>query len=1120
MIYTDISTKRVYQGKIVGSSGEYDAAGTAANLVKEGGAWCTKKHIAITTDFATIDYGDAMPVNFIEVNPSGAGLDVFPESFRLEGSQDGEAWKVLHVEKSFDITQFDRFRIDIPITFIRFMKLLVLRQRNVNKKFYAEVGNVKAGISGFNALTATSSSSYQHDVSQLLSDRSQSYWESEVRGDQSREKIDIDLGSIFHINRITLASSHLEDHAFPDHFFLEVSTDLNIWTAVMEEKHFAAEPSRKYFWEIEATPARYIRLDLNTQRTREGRFTARIASLEISAAHVNPYHTHNIGDITPYASVFSAGIVRLARDGEDAMGTAVQGNDHRLRDASTIFKGITRMANYGETTEGMAVQASDPRIQPATEVREGIVRLAYDREGNPGAVVQGNDSRIQEASINSYGIVKLCPDNVYSENSVVTGNDPRIRRATITDHGICRLAENGEIGAECVVQGNDRRLRDATTLYRGIVELAEDGEDEAGVAVQGNDRRLKGATTASKGIVELAEDGEDREGTAVQGNDRRLKDATVSAKGIVELAEDGEDRPGVAVQGNDQRLRDAGTASKGIVELAENGEDRVGVAVQGNDRRLKDATDSTKGIMRFAKDGEAAPLAAVQASDRRLRDASTSYKGIVELAEDGEDRAGVAVQGSDRRLKEATTSTKGIIELAEDGEEKAGVAVQGNDRRLREAGAELHGIVRFAADNETSPLAAVQANDRRLKDATTTSKGIVELAEDGEDREGVVVQGNDRRLKEATTSTKGIIELAEDGEDRSGAAVQGSDRRLKYAGTENPGIVRLAKDGERREGLAVQSTDARLVDAREPLPHVHDYAPRLHDFDSHSGTISITADKEEPFSGILPPPDGSSVIYGRNESKKRGAAGVTGVASSYSDEKKAQQYGVLGHGQFVGVRGQSAGNEEGDNRGCGVLGISRFGAGGVFASEHGYSLVADGFGKIDGYDDSARLAGDGKALMVNGQSEFHGRIDIRNGNGGAGFPAGMAEFFEVDDQEYIAPGDILAASPRGGGVLSRVRAPYDRGVIGIVSGNPTVVFDNAGDGKKVYPVALAGRALCKVDAREKAVKPGDLIVASGTPGCGMAGDIDTPGKTGTVIAKALDGLEEGIGVITVFIVHA
>ncbi len=1120
MIYTDISSKNIYQGSVIQSSGDGDDGNSVKNLVREGGAWRSKKHNAITLDFAVIDYGESHPMDFIEILPSGAGLEVFPESFRIEGSNDGESWRILHVEKSFDIAQFDRFRIDFPITFTRYLKIIILRQRNVNKKYYFEIGSLLAGIWGLGTISATSSSSYSHDISKVVTGDDQSFWESEIHSDPVIEKIDADLGNIYHVNKITLVSAQQEEHAFPDNLVVETSTDLNIWTSVLEEKNFLAESGRRYYWDLEATPARYLRLSVNTPKLSDGRFAARIASMTISAAYVNPYHTHNIGDITPYASVFGAGIVRLARDGEDAMGTAIQGNDHRLRDASTIFKGITQFANPGEAKEGMAVQASDPRIQPATEVREGIVRLAYDREEKSGAVVQGDDSRLREATINSYGIVKLCPDNVYSENSVVTGNDPRLQKANTTDFGICRLAENGENGAGCVVQGNDRRLRDASTLYRGIVELAEDGEDEAGVAVQGNDRRLRDATATAKGIVELAEDGEDRGGVAVQGNDRRLKDATTTAKGIVELAEDGEDRGGVAVQGNDRRLKEASIISKGIVELAEDGEDRGGVAVQGNDRRLKDGSESANGIVRFARDGEAATFAAVQSSDKRLRDATTSYKGIVELAEDGEYAAGVAVQGNDRRLKEATTSTMGIVELGEDGEEKSGVVVQGNDRRLREATEENHGIMRYARDNESSPLAAVQGNDRRLRDATTTMKGIVELAEDGEDAEGIVVQGNDRRLRESTTSTKGIVELAEDGEDADGVAVQGSDRRLKYAGTENPGIVRFAKDGERREGHAVQSSDPRLADRREPLPHDHDYAPLCHDYGSHSGVIKIIAEKDESFSGILPPPDDSAVIYGRNESKKPGTTGVAGVASSYSDEKKIQQYGVLGHSQFVGVRGQSAGNEEGENRGCGVLGISRFGAGGVFSSEHGYALVADGYGKISDYDASPHLIGEGKALLVNGKSEFQGSITVMNAASGAGFPAGIVELFEVDDEEYIAPGDILVVSPAGGTVLSRARAGYDTSVIGVVSGNPTVIFNNAGDGKKLYPVSLAGKALCKVDARERPVKPGDLIVTSGTPGCGMSGTIDSFNKIGSVIAKALDGLKEGIDVIPVFLTRA
>jgi hypothetical protein len=68
-------------------------------------------------------------------------------------------------------------------------------------------------------------------------------------------------------------------------------------------------------------------------------------------------------------------------------------------------------------------------------------------------------------------------------------------------------------------------------------------------------------------------------------------------------------------------------------------------------------------------------------------------------------------------------------------------------------------------------------------------------------------------------------------------------------------------------------------------------------------------------------------------------------------------------------------------------------------------------------------------------------------------------------------------------------------------------------------VALSGRVLCKVDARNRPIRPGDLIVTSETPGCGMAGEIDSFAKIGTVIGKALDGLPEGMGTIPVFVTH-
>ena len=49
--------------------------------------------------------------------------------------------------------------------------------------------------------------------------------------------------------------------------------------------------------------------------------------------------------------------------------------------------------------------------------------------------------------------------------------------------------------------------------------------------------------------------------------------------------------------------------------------------------------------------------------------------------------------------------------------------------------------------------------------------------------------------------------------------------------------------------------------------------------------------------------------------------------------------------------------------------------------------------------------------------------------------------------------------------------------------------------------------------------PESALSSSNTPGCGMRGKIDSFEKIGSVIGKALDKLEDGIGVIPIFIYH-
>ncbi len=64
------------------------------------------------------------------------------------------------------------------------------------------------------------------------------------------------------------------------------------------------------------------------------------------------------------------------------------------------------------------------------------------------------------------------------------------------------------------------------------------------------------------------------------------------------------------------------------------------------------------------------------------------------------------------------------------------------------------------------------------------------------------------------------------------------------------------------------------------------------------------------------------------------------------------------------------------------------------------------------------------------------------------------------------------------------------------------------------PVAVAGIVPCRVDASYGPVRPGDLLVASPTPGTAMATADPMPG---TVVAKALEGLDTGTGTIRVLI---
>jgi hypothetical protein len=140
---------------------------------------------------------------------------------------------------------------------------------------------------------------------------------------------------------------------------------------------------------------------------------------------------------------------------------------------------------------------------------------------------------------------------------------------------------------------------------------------------------------------------------------------------------------------------------------------------------------------------------------------------------------------------------------------------------------------------------------------------------------------------------------------------------------------------------------------------------------------------------------------------------------------------------------------------------------------------------------------------------------------GADFQTGSADFAEMlsPANEALEAGDVLAIDEQGKVVTSD--QPYQKTVIGVYSTKPGFIAGNEvdEDGNPLdadkVPVAVVGVVPVKASLENGAIHPGDLLVASSTPGHAMKAGEDA--AIGTVIGKALESLEEVQGVIQMLV---
>jgi len=148
-----------------------------------------------------------------------------------------------------------------------------------------------------------------------------------------------------------------------------------------------------------------------------------------------------------------------------------------------------------------------------------------------------------------------------------------------------------------------------------------------------------------------------------------------------------------------------------------------------------------------------------------------------------------------------------------------------------------------------------------------------------------------------------------------------------------------------------------------------------------------------------------------------------------------------------------------------------------------------------------------RVLQITGGADFAENFDV------TALPASNEG--NKAEPTKVEAGMVVSIDPANPGKLRLSSRAYDRGVVGIISGaggvNPGMIMGQEGtpaDGK--HPVALSGRVYCWVDARYGAVKPGDLLTTSPTPGHAMK--VRNSAKAqGAIIGKAMTGLKRDKG---------
>ena len=135
--------------------------------------------------------------------------------------------------------------------------------------------------------------------------------------------------------------------------------------------------------------------------------------------------------------------------------------------------------------------------------------------------------------------------------------------------------------------------------------------------------------------------------------------------------------------------------------------------------------------------------------------------------------------------------------------------------------------------------------------------------------------------------------------------------------------------------------------------------------------------------------------------------------------------------------------------------------------------------------------------------------------------ADLAEPFPITTAtQPVSAGEVVVIDEANPGQLKLTDQPYDTHVAGVISGangiHPGIQMHQEGALEGGKNVALSGRVYVQADTSNGAIKPGDLLTTSSTPGRAMKVS-DHLKAQGAILGKAMTALNAGQGMVLVLV---